>query len=161
MPKFHGWLPIFLAQPVAFLVFSFALPVLAMAQGETTSAIVGTVTDPADASISGATVTVTSIEDGFKRSVKTDDSGRFSFPQLKPGTYSVKAEEDRFEAQVNNSVAAGLGQRQTVDFRLNIASAAQSIVVREQAPLINPENPNTSTTMTARSLKIFRIRGAT
>jgi hypothetical protein len=78
-------------------------------------------------------VTVTSIENGLKRSVKTDDSGRFSFPQLKPGMYSVKAEADRFEAQQNSSVPAGLGQKQTADFKLNIASAKESILVQEQA----------------------------
>ena len=93
------------------------------AQGETTSAIVGSVTDPTGAAIAGANVTITSIENGLKRSVKTDDAGRFNFPQLKPGPYSVKAEADRFEAQQNNSVSAGLGQKQTVDFTLNIASA--------------------------------------
>jgi Carboxypeptidase regulatory-like domain len=142
MPKYLG------------LVLSvLTLRALAMAQGETTSAIGGSVTDPTGGALPGATVTVTSIENGLKRSVTTDDSGRFSFPQLKPGVYSVKAEADRFEAQQNNSVSAGLGQRQTVDFKLNVASVGQSIVVQEQAPLINPENANTSTTMTARSLE--------
>jgi hypothetical protein len=138
---------------VLFLVSVFALRVPAMAQGETTSAIAGSVTDPAGAAIAGATVTVTNVETGLTRSVKTDDSGRFSFPQLPPGTYSVKAEADRFEARQNNSVSAGLGQRQTVDFKLNIASASESVVVEERAPLINPENPNTSTTLTARSIE--------
>ena len=125
----------------------------APAQGETTSAIVGSVTDPAGAAVPGATVTITNIEDGLKRFVKTGDSGRFSFPQLKPGTYSVQAEADRFETQRNNAVSAGLGQKQTVDFKLNIATAGESIVVEEQAPLINPENPNTSTALTARSIE--------
>jgi hypothetical protein len=138
---------------VAFLVSTFASCAPVLAQGETTSAIVGSVTDPTGAAIPGATVTVANIENGLKRSVKTDDSGRFSFPQLKPGTYSVKAEADRFEAQQNDSVSAGLGQKQTVDFELNIASASESIVVRVQAPVINPENPNTSTTLTARSME--------
>ena len=78
-----------------------------MAQGETTSAIVGSVSDPSGGAIAGATVTVTNTENGLKRSVKTDDSGRFSFPQLKPGTYSVNAAADRFEAQENKSVSAG------------------------------------------------------
>src|SRR5271157_1882999 len=128
-------------------------PLLVMAQGETTSAIVGLVTDPAGAAIPGATLTITNVENGLKRSVKTDDSGRFNFAQLKPGTYSVKAEADHFEAQQNNSVSAGLGQKQTVDFKLNIASASESIVVRQQAPLINPENPNTSTTLTALAIE--------
>src|SRR6202795_2865879 len=138
---------------LAFLLCAFALRVPVLAQGETTSAIAGSVTDPTGAAIPGATVTLTSVENGLKRSVKTDDAGRFSFPQLKPGTYAVKAEADRFEAQQNNTVSAGLGQKQTVDFKLNIASATESILVQEQVPLINAENPNTSTTLTARSME--------
>jgi hypothetical protein len=140
-------------QPVVLLVFTLALRVAALAQGETTSAIVGSVIDPTGAAIPGATVTVTSVENGLKRSVKTDDSGRFSFPQLKPGLYSVRAEAERFTAQQNNAVSAGLGQKQTVDFRLNIASATETILVEEQAPLINPENANTSTTLNARAIE--------
>src|ERR1022692_43728 len=112
MPKF--WL----RSLIVPMVFVLALRVPAVAQGETTSAIVGSVTDPTSAAIPGATVTVTNLENGLKRSVKTDDSGRFSFPQLKPGTYSVQAEADRFEARQNNNVSAGLGQKQTVDFKV-------------------------------------------
>jgi hypothetical protein len=138
---------------LVLLASALAAPVPAMAQGETTSAIVGSVTDPTGAAIPDATVTATNIEEGLKRSVKTDDSGRFSFPQLKPGTYSVKAEAERFEAQQNNSVSAGLGQKQTVDFKLALASVSQSVEVVERAALINPDNPNTSTTLTAQALE--------
>jgi hypothetical protein len=137
----------------ALLASILAVRAPAMAQGETTSAIVGSVADPTGAAIPGATVTVTNIENGLKRSVKTDDLGRFSFPQLQPGAYSVRAEADHFETQQNNGVAAGLGQKQTVDFKLNLASESQSVVVHEQAPQLNPENPNTSTTLGARALE--------
>ncbi|MGD0668426.1 MAG: carboxypeptidase-like regulatory domain-containing protein [Bryobacteraceae bacterium] len=137
----------------AFLVSTYALPVTLMAQGETTSAIVGSVSDPTGGAIPGATVTVTNLANSLARSVKTDGSGRFSFPQLQPGTYSVKAEADRFATQQNNSVSAELGQKQTVDFKLGIASASETVLVTEQAPLINPENPNTSTSLTARSIE--------
>src|SRR5579863_1256474 len=106
---------------LALAIAAFASCIPAMAQGETTSAIVGSVTDPTDAAIPGATVTLTNIETGLKRSLKTDDSGRFSFPQLQPGVYSVKAAADGFEARQNNSVAAGLGQKEAVDFKLNVA----------------------------------------
>ncbi len=126
---------------------------LAQGQGETTSAIVGSVVDPTSGAIAGAVVTVTNVENGLKRSMKTDDSGRYSFPQLKPGMYLVKAEADRFEAQQNSSVSAQLGQTQTVDFKLNIASASATVLVQEEAPLINPDNPNTSTTLSARALE--------
>ena len=77
----------------AFLVLTlaFLLPVGALAQGETTSAIVGEVRDASSAVVAGATMTITNHETGLKRSAKTDDAGRFNFPQLKPGTYSVTA----------------------------------------------------------------------
>ena len=124
-----------------------------MAQGETTSAIAGSVTDPAGSAIPGATVTITSSENGMKRTVRTDEAGRYGFPQLKPGIYSVKAEADRFATQESRAVAAGLGLRQTVDFKLPIASASESIVVHEQSPQLNPQNPNTSTTLAAAALE--------
>jgi hypothetical protein len=152
MPKL--WLRnLVLLGPLALLISAPVLQVPVRAQGETTSAIVGSVTDQSGAAIAGATVTVTSAENGFKRSVKTDESGRFDFPQLKPGAYSVKAEADGFGARQNSTVSAGLGQKQTVDFKLGIASSNQTILVTEQAPLVNPENPNTTTTLTARSIE--------
>jgi hypothetical protein len=132
------------------------LPMLAAslwAQGETTSAIVGSVSDPTGAAIPSARVTITSIDTGLTRSVQTDDAGRFNFPQLKPGPYSVKVDADRFESQQNNSVLAGLGQKQPVGFTLRIATASQNVVVTERALLVNPQNPNTSTTLTAGALE--------
>ena len=107
-----------------FLVsFQFLLPQIAFSQGETTSAIVGQVSDASGAAVPGATVTVTNKETGLKRSATTDDSGRFNFPQLKPGTYSVKVEAEGFEPQQNDAVFSGLGQKQTVDFTLKIAQS--------------------------------------
>ncbi len=129
------------------------LPPPADAQGETTSAIVGSVIDPAEAAIPDATVTMTSAETGLKRSVKTDHAGRWRLAQLKPGLYSVEVEAQGFAPQRSNSVAAGLGQRQTVDFKLSVAAANLSVMVTDAAPLVNTENPNTSTTLTARSLE--------
>jgi hypothetical protein len=137
----------------AVLVAALLARVPASGQGETTSAIVGTALDPAGAAIPGALVTITSSDNGMKRSARTDDGGRFSFPQLKPGPYIVKAEAEHFQAQQKNSVMAGLGQKQNVEFALNIAASNQNVTVTEDAPLINPGNPNTSTTLNARALE--------
>ena len=69
----------------------------ALPQGETTSAIVGEVGDATGAAVAGASVTVTNHETALRRSARTDESGRFNFPQLKPGAYSVKVEAQGFE----------------------------------------------------------------
>jgi hypothetical protein len=147
----------FMARPTcfAFLVLTVAglLPVEALAQGETTSAIVGQVRDTTNAVVPGVTVSITNLETGLRRSAKTDDAGRFNFPQLKPGTYSVKAEAQGFEPQQNDNVISGLGQKQTVDFTLRVARSNETVEVNSEAPLINPENANTSTTLNTSALE--------
>ena len=125
----------------------------ALAQGETTSAIVGTVVDPSGAALPRATVTIVGTETGSRRSAKTDDAGRFNFPQLKPGSYSVTVEAEGFEPQTNVSVSSALGQRQTVSFLLRLAAAKGEVTVTGAAPLVNTENPNTSTTLNAPALE--------
>ena len=140
---------------LAFVVLTVAclFPAKAPAQGETTSAIVGQVRDTTNAVVPGATVTITNHETGLKRSARTDDVGRFNFPQLKPGTYSVTVEDQGFEPGKNDNVVAGLGQKQTVDFTFQVARSNEVVEVSSEAPLINPENANTSTTLSAPALE--------
>ncbi|MGA9447038.1 MAG: carboxypeptidase regulatory-like domain-containing protein [Candidatus Sulfotelmatobacter sp.] len=128
-------------------------PSQARAQGETTSAIAGEVMDASDAVVPGAIVAVTNHETGLKRSAYTDNAGRFNFPQLKPGTYSVKVQAEGFEPQQNDNVSSGLGQKQIVNFTLKIARSNEVVEVHSEAPLINPADANTSTTLNAPALE--------
>ncbi len=143
---------IFRASVFAGLLLSIN-PTRVLAQGETTSAIVGQVTDATNAAVPGATVTITNRETGSRRSAMTDNEGRFNFPQLKPGAYSVRVEAEGFEPRQNDNVFAGLGEKQTVNFTLQVAHSNQTVEVSGIAPLINPENPNTSTNLNGPALE--------
>jgi hypothetical protein len=121
---------------------------------------VGAVFDPSGAVLPHAVVTVINSETGSKRSAITEEAGRFSFPQLKPGTYTVKVGAAGFEPQTNASVFAGLGQKQTVNFTLKLLAAKGEVTVISEAPLVNPENPNTATTLNAPALENLPNPGA-
>jgi hypothetical protein len=138
---------------VLLVVAVALLPAETLGQGETTSAILGQVTDVTGAVVPGATVTITNHDTGMKRGVRTDDAGRFSFPQLKPGSYSVKVEAQGFESQQNDGVYSGLGQKQTVNFALRVAHSSETVEVNAELPIINPENANTSTTLNEHALE--------
>ena len=129
------------------------LPNGTFAQGETTSAIVGEVSDASGSDIAGASVTIVNVATGLKRGATTDEAGRFNFAQLIPGTYVVRVEAEGFEPQKNEAVPAGLGQKQTVHFILKVAQARESIEIRSNAAILNPENANTSTTLNAKTLE--------
>ncbi len=136
------------------LVEALALfSVQALSQGETTSAIVGKVSDTSNAALTGATVTITNRETGATRTAKTDGAGRFDFPQLKPGNYSMRVEAPGFQPQENDNVFSGLGQKQGIEFRLKVAQARETVEVSSEPPLINPENANTSTNLNAPALE--------
>ncbi len=139
----------------------FLLPEVTFSQGETTSAIIGQVGDASGAAVPGATVTATNKETGLRRSASTDDSGRFNFPQLKPGTYLVKVEAEGFEPQQNDAVSSALGQKVTVDFSLKIAQSNETVEISSETPIFNPENANTSTSLNARAWRIFQIQAVT
>jgi hypothetical protein len=134
-------------------VLQCLLAAAAFGQGETTSAIIGQVTDASGAAVPGATVTVINHETALQRSAKTDQEGRFNFPQLKPGAYSVGVEAGGFDQQQNDNVFSGLGQKQTVNFTLKVSQSNQTVEVSGAAPLINTENANTSTNLNAPELE--------
>ena len=75
----------------------------AFAQGTTTSAITGTVTDPGGGVIPGATVNVTG-EAGVKVDVITNAEGQFSVPALTPGTYKVTVTLQGFKTAIVENV---------------------------------------------------------
>jgi hypothetical protein len=140
---------------IAFVALAVAclFPAEALAQGETTSAIVGQVRDTTNAVLPGATVTITNHDTGLKRTAQTDEAGRFNFTQLRPGTYSVRVDARGFDPGQNDNVISGLGQKQTVDFTLKVARSNEAVEVSSQAPLLNLENANTSTTLNAPALE--------
>src|SRR3984885_3786229 len=120
-------------------LFAIVFAAQVFAQGETTSAISGVVSDPTGASVPGITVTLTNRETCLQRAAKTDDEGRYIFPQLQPGNYAVTVQGEGFEPQQLDDVSAGLGQRQTVNFTLKLAQSKLTLEVTRAAPLINPQ----------------------
>src|ERR1700730_8463000 len=78
-------------------------------------AIVGTVTDPTGARLSGAQVTITNRDTSQPVHLTTDDEGTYNAKLLKIGTYSVSATKPGFERTVQASVDVAVNQSVRVD----------------------------------------------
>ena len=128
-------------------------PAPAFTQGETTSAIIGQVSDETGAVVPNAAITLTSRDTGLRRTARTDAAGWFNLPQLKPGNYSVRVEAPGFAPQQHDGVVASLGQKQAVNFTLHLARSSETVEVSGEAALVNPANANTSTTLSAPALE--------
>ena len=63
----------------------------------TSGSITGTVVDPQQSAIAKATVIVTEEGKSYSLTATTDNDGRFVFPQVPPGTYTISVEATNFK----------------------------------------------------------------
>ena len=80
--------------------------------------ILGTVTDPSGAVVSGAKVTVKNTGTGLERSTETSGDGSYSLPELPIGTYTVTVTQTGFQTFVATGVTVDVASERRVDAAL-------------------------------------------
>jgi hypothetical protein len=117
--------------------FFLAVSSWEIVSGQVTSSISGRVDDASGSPVSGATVTVKSVETGATRTVTTDANGNYSVLSLPIGAQEVKAEKAGFKTAVRLGINLIVGQDATVNFKLEVGELAQQVTVTAEAPLVN------------------------
>ncbi len=103
-----------------------SLPVFAQTS---TGRISGLVTDPSNASVADATVTVTNLETAAARNVQTDGSGNYAITDLPIGSYKVEVTKQGFKTQTQRGLELVADGRLTVNFALQVGNVSQSVEV--------------------------------
>lgn len=127
---------------VASLFIQLTLSIRTPAQTTGDGSVAGEVRDFQGAAVPGATVTLTGESGGITAvtdSAVTDSQGRFFFPFLTPGIYSVKVElTGVFEPDERKNLAVRSGQRTELEFTLRFGDLEEVIeVVTGEAAAIN------------------------
>lgn len=107
----------------------------AMAQ-EQSASIAGSIKDSSGAAIPRATVEARSAS-GLAVSAASDETGRYRFPSLPPGTYEVTAKIAGFSPALARDIEIFLGQILKVDLILTAARVEESVTVTADRPLID------------------------
>ena len=125
----------------------------AMAFGQrTTGDVEGTVRDPKGAVVPGVSVTLTGTTVGFNRTVQSDASGEFRFPQVPAGIYTLaSAATSGFATSTVNNVTVTIEKTTTVELALGVAGVVNAVDVSAD-PLginIDPRDSKVQTNITA------------
>ena len=121
-----------------------------LAQGITTGAISGTVTDANGAPVEGAQVQVRNPRTGASAGGLTRANGQYYIQGVEPDPgYSLTVRRIGFEPQTQNNVLVSLGQTTRTDFQLKQQSTVLETVTvsAEATPVINPSKTGTGTTV--------------
>src|SRR5882762_564346 len=116
-----------------------------------TGTITGSIADQHNLAIPDAAVTIKSAATGLASVVRTNETGRFQSPPLKPGDYQVSVTVSGFKSSVLN-VRVEVNERVSADIRLEVGDVAQKITVEASAAPLETETSTLGNVRTERAV---------
>jgi len=121
-------------------------------QSRETGAIDGTVTDEDGSPLPGVTVTLSSPNLMGTRTFVTDAEGKFRFPALPPGEYTVKGELPGFVTVIRENIRVTTTIRLTVDLVMKVATLEEEVTVVAKSPTVDLKSTETASVTLANEI---------
>ncbi len=129
----------------------------AMAQ-EITGSIGGVVTDDSGAALPGASVTLTGAGYPAGTQAFTNDKGRFRFPAVPPGDYSLRVSLESFQTVEVKQFRVALEEALSFEVTLPLSDVVEeTITVTAEAPMFSMTSSDTSATISGMMIEKLAI----
>ena len=150
--------PSLLLFSISALLISVVAP---LALGQTNKGtIVGTVTDPGGAVVTGARITVTNVNTGSERNVTTGEDGTYVVPLLDVGVYKVTAQSQGFKDVSRENILVQIGDRLRLDIQLTqTAGTSEVVTITSEPPILQSESSDRGSVITGREVTELPISG--
>jgi hypothetical protein len=113
----------------------------------------GRVTDPKDAVVPVAKVTLVEEATSVATTTVTNDKGEYSFPVLNPGTYALVVEAPGFKKLEQKGIVIVTQTANTQDAKLDIGQVTETIDVTAEAELLATSEASTGTDIDRQKLE--------
>lgn len=118
-----------------------------------TGAIVGTVVDPQDLPVAGATVTLTNLGTNYTYSSETGSNGGYQFLRIDYGLYRVSVFKEGFRTGVVQNIKLDASTQFTVPpVKLEVGAKTESVTVEAGAETVNTTNAEVTGTTEKRQI---------
>jgi outer membrane receptor protein involved in Fe transport len=131
----------------------------AVAFGQTTASVLGTVTDSSGAAIAGAKVTVKNEAVGIERQTQTNASGDYEIPALPPGIYTVKVQSEKFATQIAKDLRLEVSRNSVQNFNMKVASSGEVVTVEANAATIESTTITVGQTIDRKTVQEIPLNG--
>lgn len=140
-------------------LFPLLVPTAGWSQATvSTGSIVGTVSDPSGAAVSGARVIITNTGTAATVNTTTNSAGVYNSGALPPGSYKVRIEAKGFQA-TETTVPAQVGNISTVNVKLTLGSENQTVNVEAETVTVNTEQSSVQGVLTAQQIDTLPVNG--
>lgn len=129
------------------------------AAAQTQARLAGVVRDRAAAVIPAAQVTAEQTRTGLRRTVTTDERGRFLFADLPPAQYSVRVEKTNFRPLFQPDIELAVGDAISLDLILDIGALDQALTVSARPSMVNTQTSELSFLVGEQAMRELPLNG--
>jgi len=142
-----------------FFSIFFSVTCLPGIAQSTAGRVLGTVSDPSGAAVTGAAVIVTDMERGTSRSLTTDQAGDYVADDLTPSTYKIHVAAKGFKSVERPNVVIQVATDVRADFALQPGQVSEVVVVQEEVPLLNTTSATLGGTLSNKEINDLPLNG--
>ena len=136
------------------MMIPMALLAGSVAFGQTaTATLSGVIQDASGSVLPGVKISAKNIGTGAARDAATDNAGRYSFTNLDPGQYEIRAERAGFKTALQSGVILSVGGATVVDLTLQIGEVSEVVDVKQEEPLIEVTRAEVSRVIEERQIE--------
>lgn len=125
---------------IVFLAITAFLTVQQETRAQGYGSITGTVTDPSGAVLPNVSVIAIASQTGLETKAVTNAAGEFTFPTLLPTQYTITVAAPGFQAYKQSGILLQANQALTVNIKLTVGSATETVNVSAAPPQVNTTN---------------------
>jgi len=139
-----------------FLVLASIMPVWGQ---YTTARLSGVVTDPSEAVVVGASVTIRDPGTGYTQTTTSTSAGQYLFPSLPVGTYQITVSMAGYTSYVQKGIVLSVNQAASQDIQLHVGAVSQQVVVTENSSLVTTDSPTVGQLIDQREINQLPLNG--
>src|SRR3989441_1263096 len=131
----------------------------AVALGQSTATLQGTVTDQKGAVVPNATVIVRNQATSIERTVQTDNSGNYQIAALPVGAYSVVVQAQGFKSDAVADLSIEVARTVVKNFELEVGTLEQKVNVTADTPVIETATTSVGQVINQRTVQEIPLNG--
>ena len=128
-------------------------------QQRNTAGLYGRVTDPQEAAVPGAEITLTQVGTGIARAAQSNEAGDFEFATIPVGEYKLAVQKQGFSTVEQTGIVLQVNDNRRVDVSLRVGEVSTTVNVEAAAAAVDTSSATLKDTVDSRRVVDLPLNG--